>query len=79
MPAPRYVLITGDFNIRYPDLSRNGPGPSRDYYQRKRAEGKRAVQAQIALARCRVNVLWVMIRTDTPRDPGRRADCPVAA
>ena len=30
MPAPRYVLITGDFYIRYPDLPRNGPEPDGD-------------------------------------------------
>jgi hypothetical protein len=29
---------------------------------RKRAEGKRDTQALIALARRRVNVLWVMLR-----------------
>jgi transposase len=35
---------------------------SRDYYRRKRAEGKAHHQAVIALARCRVNVLWAMLR-----------------
>ena len=37
-------------------------GPSRDYYLRKRAEGKTHHQAVIALARRRVNVLWAMLR-----------------
>ena len=31
-------------------------------YDRKRAEGKRHIQALIALARRRVNVLWAMLR-----------------
>jgi transposase len=35
---------------------------SRDFYDRKRAEGKRHTQALIALARRRVNVLWAMLR-----------------
>ena len=37
-------------------------GKSRDYYQRKRAEGKMHEQAVVALARRRVNVLWAMLR-----------------
>lgn len=37
-------------------------GPSQEYYRRKRAEGKGAQQAIIALARRRVNVLWAMLR-----------------
>jgi transposase len=36
--------------------------PSRAYYQRKRAEGKRHVQALIALARRLVNLVWALIR-----------------
>ena len=36
--------------------------PSQEYYRRKRAEGKGAPQAIIALARRRVNVLWAMLR-----------------
>ncbi len=40
------------------------PGPSRDYYLRKRSEGKRHIQAVMALARRRVNVLWAMVRDD---------------
>ena len=36
--------------------------PSRTYYQRKRAEGKRHVSALIALARQLVNLVWALIR-----------------
>ncbi|AOR36692.1 IS110 family transposase [Streptomyces fodineus] len=35
---------------------------SRQFYDRKRAEGKRHTQAVLALARRRVNVLWALIR-----------------
>ncbi|MGY4742177.1 IS110 family RNA-guided transposase [Streptomyces sp. B21-108] len=35
---------------------------SRKFYDRKRAEGKKHVQAVLALARQRVNVLWALIR-----------------
>lgn len=38
------------------------PGPSRDYYLRKRAEGLHHTQALLALARRRVDVLWAMLR-----------------
>lgn len=38
------------------------PGPSRDFYLRKRAEGPRHVQAVLALAHRRVDVLWAMLR-----------------
>lgn len=41
-------------------------GPNRDYYQRKRGEGRRHQQALIALARRRVNVLWALLRDDRP-------------
>ncbi len=34
---------------------------SRKFYDRKRAEGKKHVQAVLALARRRVNVLWALI------------------
>ncbi|MFF8872393.1 IS110 family RNA-guided transposase [Streptomyces massasporeus] len=37
-------------------------GPNRDYYLKKRAEGRKHVQAVIALARRRVNVLWALLR-----------------
>jgi transposase len=50
-------------------------GPSRDYYLRKKgAEGKRAQQAVVALARRRVNVLWAMLRDGRPyEDPAATA------
>lgn len=35
---------------------------SRRFYDRKRSEGKRHTQAVLALARRRVNVLWVLLR-----------------
>ncbi|MDX2701210.1 IS110 family transposase, partial [Streptomyces ipomoeae] len=38
------------------------PGPSRDYYLKKRAEGMVHTQAFLSLARRRVNVLWAMPR-----------------
>jgi hypothetical protein len=60
-------------------VAANQPGPSRDYYLRKRAEGKRTVQAQMALARRRVNVLWAMIRTHQPYNPTNRVDVPQVA
>jgi transposase len=41
-------------------------GPSREFYRRKRAEGKTHHQALIALARRRVNVLWAMLRDGQP-------------
>jgi transposase len=37
-------------------------GPSRAFYQRKRDEGKRHVQALIALARRLINLVWALIR-----------------
>lgn len=37
-------------------------GPSRTYYQRKRAEGKIHTQALIALARRLIDVLWAVLR-----------------
>jgi len=43
---------------------RSSPG-SRAFYDRKRAEGKRHIQALIALARRRVNVIWAMLRDGT--------------
>jgi transposase len=39
---------------------------SRAYYDRKRREGKRHVQALIALARRRITVLYIMVKTGTP-------------
>jgi transposase len=91
-PVPRDSgRISGNLHkpIRYNRLRRvfyisafvaaNQPGPSRDYYLRKRAEGKRTVQAQMALARRRVNVLWAMIRTHQPYNPTNRVDVPQVA
>ncbi|MFD4401116.1 IS110 family transposase [Kitasatospora sp. NPDC058478] len=37
-------------------------GPNRDFYLKKRAEGCKHVQAVIALARRRTNVLWALLR-----------------
>jgi transposase len=37
-------------------------GPSRTYYQRKRAQGHHHIQALISLARRRVDVLWALLR-----------------
>ncbi len=39
---------------------------SQRYDQRKRSEGKTHVQAVLALARRRLNVLWAMIRDHAP-------------
>ena len=41
-------------------------GPSRTFYQRKRAEGKHHIQALIALARRLVDVLWALLRDNRP-------------
>lgn len=50
------------------------PGPSQDYYRKKRGEGLIHTQAVLSLARRRVDVLWAMLRdkrlfTATPPDP----------
>ena len=42
---------------------------SRTYYQRKRDEGKRPIQATICLARRRTNVLYVLIRDNRTWQP----------
>lgn len=42
----------------------------RPFYKRKRAEGKRYIQAVLALARRRVNVLWALIRDGQQFQPG---------
>jgi len=39
-------------------------GPNRDYYLKKRGEGRTHIQAVIALARRRVDVLWALLRED---------------
>lgn len=38
------------------------PGPSRDYYLKKRGEGMLHTQALLSLARRRIDVLWAMLR-----------------
>ncbi|QCX77677.1 Transposase IS116/IS110/IS902 family protein [Streptomyces sp. YIM 121038] len=38
------------------------PGPSQDYYRKKRKEGLLHTQAVLSLARRRVDVLWAMLR-----------------
>jgi transposase len=43
---------------------------SRAFYARKRREGKRHHQALIALARRRTNVLWAILHTRQPFQPG---------
>lgn len=48
---------------------------SRRFYDRKRAEGKRHIQAVMALARRRVNVLWALLRDRRTYQPST----PVAA
>lgn len=47
-----------------------GQHDSRAFYNRKRREGKRHHQAVIALARRRINVLWALIHSRTPFQPG---------
>ncbi|MFI7644434.1 IS110 family transposase [Nonomuraea sp. NPDC049400] len=42
---------------------------SRHFYDRKRAEGKRHIQAVLALARRRVNVLWALLRDNRTYQP----------
>lgn len=42
---------------------------SKDFYDRKRAEGKKHTQAVLALARRRVNVLWALIRDNRAYQP----------
>jgi transposase len=52
-------------------------GPSRTYYQRKRAEHRIHTQALLALARRLVDVLWALLRdnrTFSPAPPGVIAD-----
>jgi transposase len=48
------------------------PGPSRDYYLKKRGEGLLHTQALLSLARRRIDVLWAMLRDGrlfTPAPP----------
>lgn len=49
-------------------------GPNRDFYLKKRSQGLKHVQALIALARRRVDVLWALLRdnrTWTPNNPAK--------
>ncbi|MFE1437159.1 IS110 family transposase [Streptomyces sp. NPDC058739] len=58
----RVFYTSALISIRYCDESRR-------FYDRKRAEGKRHVQAVLALARRRVNVLWALLRDGRCYDP----------
>ncbi|WP_435280128.1 IS110 family transposase [Streptomyces sp. 1222.5] len=51
----RVLYISALFSIRSCEDSRR-------FYERKRSEGKRHIQAVLALARRRVNVLWALLR-----------------
>ena len=53
------------FSTRAAFASLRSSPESRAFYDRKRAEGKRHIQALIALARRRVNVIWAMMRDGT--------------
>lgn len=56
-------------------------GPNRDYYLKKRGQGHGHVQALIALARRRVDVLWALLRDNRPfelRPPTRELVAPTA-
>lgn len=44
------------------------PGPEKTYYEKKRAEGKTAKGAILALARRRANIIYAMLRDGTPYD-----------
>jgi transposase len=44
------------------------PGPNRDYYLKKRAQGRTHTEAVIALARRRVDVLWALLRENRVND-----------
>lgn len=44
-------------------------GPNRDYYLKKRGQGHGHIQALIALARRRVDVLWALLRDNRPFEP----------
>ncbi|WP_405196179.1 IS110 family transposase [Streptomyces anulatus] len=58
----RVFYISALFSIRHCDDSRR-------FYERKRAEGKRHIQAVLALARRRVNVLWALLRDGRAYEP----------
>lgn len=52
---------------------------SRNYYDRKRLEGKSHIQAMLSLARRRLNVLWAMLRDGTTYSPPPSMTAPTAA
>ena len=54
-------------------------GPSRAFYQRKRAEGKIHTQALIALARRLVDVVWALLRDGRTFEPNAPVKTPTAA
>jgi len=53
-------------------------GPSRTFYQRKRAERQRHNRAMIALARRLVDVLWALLRDNRPWEPSAPAGAATA-
>ncbi|MFD8229286.1 hypothetical protein ACFV16_34870 [Streptomyces massasporeus] len=53
--STRLFHISALFSIRHCD-------ESRQFYDRKRAKGKRHIQAVLTLARHRVNILWALLR-----------------
>jgi transposase len=59
----RHVFYMAAFASIKPD------GPSREFYQRKRAERQRHTKAMIALARRLVDVLWALLRDDRVWQP----------
>lgn len=58
----RVFYISALFSIRHCDNSRR-------FYERKRAEGKRHIQAVLALPHRRVNVLWALLRDGRTYEP----------
>lgn len=63
----RHVFYMAAFASIKPD------GPSREFYQRKRAERQRHTKAMIALARRLVDVLWALLRDNRPWQPAAPA------
>ena len=55
-------------------IASNYHDPSRRYYQRKRAEGKKHLQALRALARHRVTVIFAMLNEGTFYEPPVEVD-----
>lgn len=50
----------------YAQVAAMREGPNRDYYLKKRSEAQNHVEALIALARRRVDVLWALLRDNRP-------------